>query len=118
MKPPKHGRFRKGQSGNPKGRPPRDSDPFTVLRKVLGKRIGVAGQTRKMTVEDALLWRLRERAIAGERRALELQQKIMTLAAKASPPPGSTQDLALAAKQKLAEMAGIEIKGVDTDGRS
>ncbi len=117
MKPPEHSRFRKGKSGNPKGRPPRESDPFTVLRKVLARRISVAGGDKKMTIEDALLWRLRERAIAGERRAIELQQRIFTLAGKANPPEDVRSD-STAAKQMLAEMMGIRVEGDEPAGDS
>ena len=58
-----------------------------------------------MTIEDALLWRLRERAIVGERRALQLQQKILSLAAKAYPQIHYVDVEAL--KLRLAKMVGL-----------
>jgi hypothetical protein len=108
MNPPKHGRFRKGQSGNPNGRPKRIDDPFTTLEKVLARRVSIAGEDRKIPIREALFRRLRERALAGDKRALTLQQKILKLAAAASPTPENSADI-IGAKIRLAKMAGIEL---------
>ena len=102
MKPPKHGQFRKGQSGNPKGRPKKPEDLFTVLQKVLARKVTIAGQDRKIPLREALLRRLRERALAGEKRAITLHQKILEQAAAASPDHGKTVDIN-EVKRRLAE---------------
>ena len=86
MKPPQKNRFKPGQSGNPAGRPKRIDDPYTTLQKVLARRITVTGETKKMTIQEALVRRLRERAIAGDKRAMALQRKILSMAAAALPP--------------------------------
>ncbi len=90
MKPPKHGQFKKGQSGNPKGRPKKPEDLFTVLQKVLARKVTIAGQDRKISIREALMRRLRERALAGEKRAIALQQKILEQAAAAAPDHDNT----------------------------
>ena len=102
MKPPKHGQFRKGQSGNLKGRPKIPDDLFTVLQKVLARKVTIAGQDRKISIREALMRRLRERALAGEKRAIALQQKILEQAAAAAPDHGETDDFA-EAMRGLAE---------------
>ncbi len=106
MKPPKHGQFKKGQSGNPKGRPKKPEDLFTVLQKVLARKVTVAGQDRKIPLREALMRRLRERALAGEKRAIALQQKILEQAAAAAPDQGNTFDY-IEHKRRLAEKLGL-----------
>jgi len=76
-KPPKHTRFKKGGSGNPKGRPRKRPDPYSELTKVLREKVAVEGQQEKITVQQALLLRLRDQALRGELRAGKLLQKIV-----------------------------------------
>ena len=69
-RPPKATRFKKGQSGNPKGRP-KASEVVNVhgaLQKVLARRIRttVAGEVRRVTIRQALLLKLRDLATAGD----------------------------------------------------
>ena len=106
MKPPKHGQFKKGQSGNPKGRPKKPEDLFTVLQKVLARKVTVAGQDRKISIREALVRRLRERTLAGEKRAIALQQKILEQAAAAAPDHGTTIDIN-ELKRRMAETFGL-----------
>ena len=113
MKPPKDKRFKPGQSGNPAGRPKRIDDPYTTLQKVLARRITVTGETKKMTIQQALFRRLRERAIAGDKRAMALQRTILAMAAALQPEYRAVDTTA--AKLKLARMLGIEISDDDQD---
>ena len=80
MKPPEATRFRKGSSGNPNGRPKKIDDPYEALQKVLARRVQVAGEDRRITIREALIRRLRDLALAGDRRAMELQRKILVAA--------------------------------------
>jgi hypothetical protein len=90
-KPPKRTRFKKGRSGNPKGRPPRKPDVYSELTKVLREKVTVTidGQPEKVTVQRALLLRLRDQALRGELWAEKLLQKVIG----AWPESGSEHDV-------------------------
>lgn len=87
MKPPTERQFKKGTSGNPKGRPKTPETPYTALQKVLDRKVSLAGSGRKIPIREALLMRLRELAHGGDRRAVALQQRILAMAR-----PGLVED--------------------------
>jgi Family of unknown function (DUF5681) len=95
-KPPLHTRFRKGQSGNPAGRPPRPKDLAEALltaldapvRRSRAKRPGTppptmpravlaGGQRRRATWREAIVAGLVERAAAGHLPATRLLIELM-----------------------------------------
>jgi Family of unknown function (DUF5681) len=78
-KPPKRTRFKKGRSGNPKGRPRKKPDLYSELVKVLRENVTITvdGQQEKVTVQQALLRRLRDQALRGELWAQKLTQKVV-----------------------------------------
>ena len=78
-KPPKQTRFKKGRSGNPRGRPRKKPDLYSELTKVLRENVTVTidGQPEKVTVQQALLLRLRDQALRGEPWAGKLLQKVV-----------------------------------------
>jgi hypothetical protein len=78
-KPPKRTRFKKGRSGNPDGRPRKKPDLYSELTKVLREKITITvdGQQEKVTVQQALLRRLRDQALRGEFWAQKLLQKVV-----------------------------------------
>lgn len=72
-KPPKKHRFRKGQSGNPKGRP-KGSQNFTkLLEKTLSRKMAIIenGSRKTITTQEAALRKLAAKALQGEGRALD-----------------------------------------------
>ncbi len=73
-KPPIHTRFKKGQSGNPKGRPKGARNLRTELEEELQERIVVReGQTRKeVSKQRAMVKSLMARAARGDTRAIAL----------------------------------------------
>ncbi len=73
-KPPKSGQFRKGQSGNPKGRPKGSRDYYSIARGVLNSRmrVKIEGKVRWVSTMEAGLLRLREKAVHGDLRSLQL----------------------------------------------
>ncbi len=75
--PPEHSRFKKGRSGNPKGRPKKPEDAYTVLQRVLKRKVRSKGAKRQMPLSEALIWKLKEVALSGDRRALDLQREII-----------------------------------------
>jgi hypothetical protein len=72
-KPPKHTRFKPGQSGNSKGRPKGvrnfKTDVQTTLKAVV--KVTRDGRPSKVSTQEAALLRLREKALGGDARALD-----------------------------------------------
>ena len=75
--PPEHSRFKKGKSGNPCGRPKKPEDIYTVLNRALSRKVTVQGVERKIPMCEALIRKLRDLALSGDRRALGLQRRIL-----------------------------------------
>lgn len=78
-KPPKHTRFKKGQSGNPKGRPKGCQNTRIELENLLNQRIevrGVDGKTKTLTVRKAVLQKIVHDALKGVRHAQEMLFKL------------------------------------------
>ena len=72
-KPPRHSQFKKGQSGNPQGRPKGSRNFSTDLKETLEKLIRITdhGKPRTVSTQLAALMRLREQALGGDARALD-----------------------------------------------
>lgn len=85
MSPPEHARFKKGKSGNPKGRPKKQDDIYTLLQRVLKRKVRPKGSDRQMQIREALIRKLRELALSGDRRAMDLQRRILEEAGAAQP---------------------------------
>ncbi len=73
-KPPKSGQFKRGQSGNPKGRPKRTKSPKSLVLGLLAERIPVKTQNgvRKMSKMEALLHKQMEKASRGDDKAFKI----------------------------------------------
>jgi Family of unknown function (DUF5681) len=71
-KPPKHTRFRPGQSGNPKGRPRGARNFRTAIREALQEKIVIreGGRTRKLSKMDALIQVLLNKGLKGDPKGL------------------------------------------------
>jgi hypothetical protein len=96
-KPPKHTRFKKGQSGNPKGRKPRSRNTSTLLREELESIIEVheGGRTKRLTKREALIKTLVNDAITGKNQARPLLLKIIEIENPPEPFEASHDDLDL-----------------------
>ena len=83
-KPPKHTRFKPGQSGNPRGRPKRVPTLAELVQREAKRKIVVVeeGERRKVSKLDALAKRLMQEALKGNARAT--QQVIQLLAVSAA----------------------------------
>ena len=73
-KPPKEHQWKKGQSGNPKGRPPDSRNLKRVLREVVTEttEVIVNGEPVTMSVQEAMMRRLVMKALKGDRFAMRL----------------------------------------------
>jgi uncharacterized protein DUF5681 len=78
-RPPKHTRFKPGQSGNPKGRPKGSKDFRSLLHRALFKKMRVTedGEMRSMSRVEAVVTRLVARALNGDVRAAESVLRLM-----------------------------------------
>jgi len=73
-KPPKEAQWKKGQSGNPNGRPRKDVRMTALVSRLLGQRIVVrkGKTTKRMTRLEHLLHRLFEQALLGDARLMKM----------------------------------------------
>ena len=93
--PPMHSRFRKGQSGNPKGRPrkARQTAQASVFDILVDKSLTLTrnGMPQEVGIEEALQHRTYQEAIAGNRTArrevLKMIEKRERALAKNAPRP-------------------------------
>ena len=101
-RPPAANRFRKGQSGNPKGRPrSRQSQPASAFDIVMDRTLTLThnGEPRQVTVEEALQHKTYQDAIAGNRAA---RREVLKMIAK--------RDEWLAARAKPKRHSAVEHK--------
>ena len=72
-KPPRHSRFQRGRSGNPRGRQKGVRNLATDVKRTLAVpvRLNEQGKARRVSTQEAALLRLREKALKGEARSLK-----------------------------------------------
>ena len=73
-KPPKHSQFKKGQSGNPKGRPKGVQNLATDLQDELSAKVEITedGQTKEVTKRKAMVKQLMQKAIKGDPKSIDV----------------------------------------------
>jgi hypothetical protein len=78
-KPPQHTRFRKGQSGNPRGRPRGVKTAGTLLREILYRKVTITedGRHKQTTVIEAFFLRQVQAALKGDARASDRVLKLL-----------------------------------------
>jgi hypothetical protein len=98
-KPPKAKQFKRGRSGNPKGRPKGSLNLATDLTAELGEHITVRedGRSRKVSKQRALIKSLMAKALQGDVRAtaalLALYARVITEVPEDQDEPIHTEEL-------------------------
>jgi hypothetical protein len=113
-KPPKHGRFKSGQSGNPKGRPKKRATPSDILQDVFFEAIEVVkdGRAQMLPRIKVLLNQIMTEALKGDQKAISNVIKLLPLlkAALAEGSESSRPDSAQERKilEEFARIAGVD----------
>ena len=95
-KPPRHTRFAKGQSGNPRGRSPGARNLKTLVNWTLDQLVIVTenGTRRKVSKGEAMVTQIANRAASGDLRATKIVLDFLRDSERQSEPaPPETGDL-------------------------
>lgn len=92
-KPPKAKQFKKGQSGNPKGRPKESASLASTLEKALSEKVEVrdGDRIRKMTKAEVMIQSLLARGIKGDQQAMSTLFRLMKDVGQIRPPETAPQ---------------------------
>jgi hypothetical protein len=101
QRPPRHTQFRRGTSGNPKGRPRETKNLAAVLEEALAEKVAIVenGRRRKITKRSAMIKQLVNKAASGDLRA---SRQLTDLEFRLNP-EGVRQKSALELMRELAQ---------------
>jgi hypothetical protein len=111
-KPPRHTRFKRGQSGNPRGRPRGSKNLPTLLTEALNKRVIVAENEgrRKITKREAIITQLVNRSAKADLRAIKILLDIIQDIERRTEPTSPETSFGLA-DQKVIEQLKARLNG-------
>jgi hypothetical protein len=113
-KPPAGRPFRKGQSGNPRGRPRRDESLAAELLAALGERAETEdadGRRRKIARRRLGIARLVEKFAAGDARATRIVLDLWLALERRTPPDPARQPPLAAADRKVIANLLARLRG-------
>jgi len=113
-KPPRHTRFKKGQSGNPRGRPSGSKNLATVLSEALNELVIVAenGGRRKITKRQAIITQLVNQSAKADWRATKILLDILqAIESRSEPAPAETSSFSEADEKVLEQLRARFSKG-------
>src|ERR1700682_2839963 len=125
QRPPRHTQFRKGTSGNPKGRPREAKNLAAVLEEALAEKVPIVenGRGRKNTKRSAMIKQLVNKAASGDLRAsrqlTDLEFRLNTEGVRQQSGIELFRSFAQEARKALdAEQAELQARGNVSDGES
>lgn len=106
-RPPRHTRFEKGQSGNPKGRPKGAKNLAILVGEALDQRIVVKenGKRRSITKRQAMVTQLVNRSAAADLKAIALLLGVVQQIETRSSAAGAPTVLTAADEQVMKALA-------------
>jgi len=117
-KPPESKQFKKGESGNPKGRPKGTRNFNTDLEEILAGKVTVIenGKPKKVTSQRAALMRLREITFGGNLRAIDRFISLAQQSAADKEAAGSERVLSAAEEDILQRFVEDMRKSASNEG--
>ena len=105
-KPPRDTRFKRGQSGNPRGRPPGAKNLSTLLNEALNELVVVTenGGRKRISKRRAAFKQLVNDAAKGEWRALKLLVDILQDIERRTEPQTEESSFSLADEKVIAQL--------------
>jgi Family of unknown function (DUF5681) len=78
-RPPRHSQFRKGQSGNPNGRPRGSKSINRLLKEALSEKVtvNVNGQRREISKREAIVLQLVNKSAAADLKAVQILLNVL-----------------------------------------
>jgi Family of unknown function (DUF5681) len=114
--PPKHSRWKDGESGNKQRRyPKRVETTIELIDKLLLKpvEITVGEKSRRVTTLEAILFRLWQKEVGGDTRALKIRLKFQEFARQHTKPRIET---VFVDNEYTAAFASVPLKDGDNNG--
>jgi hypothetical protein len=115
-KPPGYTRFKKGQSGNPKGRPAGAKNLSTLLSEALNEPVVVTenGGHRKITKRQAIITQLVNRSATADLRAIKILLDMLRDIESQTEPASPETAAFTAADEKVIEQLRARFANLDT----
>src|SRR5215472_16563587 len=105
-KPPRHTRFEKGRSGNPRGRPLGAKNLPTLLSEALNERVTIVaegGRRRRVSKREAVITQLVNRSAKADLRATKILLDILQEIERRTEPASPETSVFSAADEKVIE---------------
>lgn len=115
-KPPRRTRWKSGESGNPKRRyPKREDNTVELIDRLLLRpiEITVGEKSRWVTTLEAILFRLWQKEVLGDTRALKIRLKFQEFARQHTKPRTET---VFVDNEYTAAFASVPLKDGDDNG--
>ena len=118
-KPPRHTRFKPGQSGNPRGRPSGSKNLKTLLGEVLNEPVVIAdnGGRRRVSKREAIVAQLVNRSATADWRAVKILLDILRDLEAQTDPVSPETSAFTAADEKVIEQLRARFLKAKADDR-